>query len=110
MTESCGSIEVLPAFEASDVFVSSCGLNDTGPVITGATLTYVFDVQNDNTVDAVADAQLLIDGTVEATQQVSIGPSSSTQVSLDVEFTQPGTYDISAQVTNAVRQNSVSGL
>jgi len=99
---SCGTITVVPAFDQSNVSVTSCSTS-TSNVNPGESVTYTAQVRNDNNVEAIADVVLYVDGATQVTNPISVPAASSKTATFNIDFDSAGDYSISAEVTQASR-------
>lgn len=103
MPTDCGTITVLPEFNASDVYVSECNLQRTN-LNPGDTVSAEYTVNNDNNTGVQATVELYVNGSPVATDTRTIGQNKSTPFVFEFTPESAGDYELSTEVTSASRQ------
>lgn len=102
MATDCGTIEVLPAFNESDVYVSACNLQ-TQTATPGDTIQVDTPVNNDNGADAQVTVELFVDGSSLASDTQTITANGSSTFGFQFTPEESGDYNLSTEVTSASR-------
>lgn len=102
MPTDCGTITVIPAFNASDVYVSACNLQTT-TVNPGETVEVGSPVNNDNGTSVQATVELYVNGSSVANDTQTIAANSAASFTFQFTPQSEGDYNLSTEVTSASR-------
>ena len=100
MVTDCGTITIEAAFDSSLVNVIGCDIPSTATE--GEQTTVGLQVSNQNSnAGATAEVALLLNGTQEATQTVTLGATENTTVEYQITPSSAGDLNISGEVVSA---------
>jgi len=100
----CGTVTVVRPFEDNEVEVSDCSVS-AGEITTQDSVSYTAVVRNRNGVQAVADVELRVDGSVVETKSVTIDGGTAESVNVEISLGQRGVgeYSLGAEVVSVTR-------
>ena len=101
MATSCGTVTVLPAFDAGAVTIENCTVSDS-QVTTGGSVTVTATVANGNDADARVRVTLSVGQQTNATD-VTISAGQTRSVSSSFAMSQAGEYPAEVTISDIAR-------
>ena len=91
---TCGTIEVLPAFDSSAVEIVSCNV-DTNTAVAGQdTVNATVEVRNNNSNAAATATASFSAGSASSSKSLTIQAGRSASATASFVFDSPGTYTV----------------
>ena len=99
MSSNCGTLTVEEAFDAGNVTVDCTGFS-TDIIEVGQETDIIFEFTNTNDVNADVDYDILVDGIVEASDDVLVGANGSDTLEVGVVFDNAGNFDVDVEIVS----------
>lgn len=97
---TCGTVEVIPAFDESDVEITDCETTPQEAVVNEDPVEATVEVSNDNDRPALVDVEFSSAGE-SVSEELEVGAQGSSSVTAEFVYEEAGTFDMEVEITSA---------
>lgn len=102
MVTVCGTVEVLPAFQESNVSIVSCRTSPEQIVEGEGPVETTVNVQNENDRGGTVTVRYTAGGNLATIEETfSVRANGSAENTVEFMFEEPGTYEITVEILSA---------